>query len=394
MKNKLKEETSNGLKKILSLVLFSFLLVTPIFAQELTSVESTGDSSNYELKGIKVDQITEAPSALGLWWRGVKENVSLALTFDPVKKAEKNLKYAEERMQIAEKFSDLGENVKNQIKNQEKIQQNIEKAQKFMKKVELKKEKWLGDKNQEKVNNLINNIASHQVRKEVIFDKLEEKLSSNEDNQQNGKIDKNKELELEKIIDLRDKGLKNSQRLINAINNKNISENVKEHLQGVKEKIKAHSMEIDNYKKVKEQLKSKAKEGVKDISEDLKSLIKERKEQIRVHLEDAKKIMPSLGNTINNNIKPDSINRRELEKNIIQNRKDESKEDGSNIRNREINQEPVLIQKKCQNFPPPSFCPGGTKDIIVIGSDENGCKIYACNSNQIDDSAKIIQQDR
>jgi hypothetical protein len=36
------------------------------------------------------------------------------------------------------------------------------------------------------------------------------------------------------------------------------------------------------------------------------------------------------------------------------------------------------IEKICINFPPPSFCPGGTDDIVVTGTDSNGCSIYGC----------------
>ena len=35
----------------------------------------------------------------------------------------------------------------------------------------------------------------------------------------------------------------------------------------------------------------------------------------------------------------------------------------------------------CQNFPPPSFCPEGINDVIVTGTDNNGCSIYGCKSN-------------
>ncbi|MFA6160114.1 MAG: hypothetical protein WC678_03445 [Parcubacteria group bacterium] len=35
----------------------------------------------------------------------------------------------------------------------------------------------------------------------------------------------------------------------------------------------------------------------------------------------------------------------------------------------------------CQNFPPPSFCPSGTEDIIATGTDSNGCSIYGCKSS-------------
>ena len=36
------------------------------------------------------------------------------------------------------------------------------------------------------------------------------------------------------------------------------------------------------------------------------------------------------------------------------------------------------IHKLCQNFPPASFCEGGKKNIIVTGTDEQGCSIYGC----------------
>ena len=36
------------------------------------------------------------------------------------------------------------------------------------------------------------------------------------------------------------------------------------------------------------------------------------------------------------------------------------------------------IVAECQNFPPPDFCPGGTGEIIITGTDSNGCAIYGC----------------
>ncbi|MEI6587694.1 MAG: hypothetical protein WCO05_01965 [Candidatus Moraniibacteriota bacterium] len=38
----------------------------------------------------------------------------------------------------------------------------------------------------------------------------------------------------------------------------------------------------------------------------------------------------------------------------------------------------IDVAKQCQNFPPPSFCPGGVGDIIVIGNDSDGCSTYGC----------------
>ena len=41
------------------------------------------------------------------------------------------------------------------------------------------------------------------------------------------------------------------------------------------------------------------------------------------------------------------------------------------------------IEKTCENFPGPSFCPGGIDDIIVTGTDANGCSEYDCVSKQV-----------
>ena len=42
------------------------------------------------------------------------------------------------------------------------------------------------------------------------------------------------------------------------------------------------------------------------------------------------------------------------------------------------------IQPSCLNFPGPSFCLGGIDDVIVTGTDDEGCSIYGCkNKTQI-----------
>ena len=41
---------------------------------------------------------------------------------------------------------------------------------------------------------------------------------------------------------------------------------------------------------------------------------------------------------------------------------------------------PAAPAAACQNFPGPSFCPGGTSNIIVTGTDANGCSTYGCKS--------------
>ncbi|MBU4536714.1 hypothetical protein KJ603_01590 [Patescibacteria group bacterium] len=82
------------------------------------------------------DVITEKiPSSFGLWWRGVKENVSLAFTFNVEKKFEKNLQFAEERMELAERIIENSDSEE----VTEKAQEMMTRATAFMEKAEIKK---------------------------------------------------------------------------------------------------------------------------------------------------------------------------------------------------------------------------------------------------------------
>ena len=58
----------------------------------IQAVETTDDEviTEYEvLEDVEVDEIKEAPGGFGLFFRSIRENVSLALTFDTDKKSEK-----------------------------------------------------------------------------------------------------------------------------------------------------------------------------------------------------------------------------------------------------------------------------------------------------------------
>ena len=55
------------------------------------TTEATADVNTEEsLDGITVEEPASAPSGLGLFWRGLRERVTIALTVDPVKGRETN----------------------------------------------------------------------------------------------------------------------------------------------------------------------------------------------------------------------------------------------------------------------------------------------------------------
>lgn len=227
-----------------------------------------GDIKEVEaLKGLPVDKIDKIPSDFGLWWRSVKETLTLTFTWDEMSKAEKSLKFAEERMRVAKL---IAEQAPDDAKAQEKAQKMIEKAQKFLDKVEAKKDKWSKDKSQEKIDKLVANIATQQSNGDVIMDELEKKLSGDG---------------AQTISDLREKGAAASSRLLGAIANENISAETKAHLEEVKARIEAHAAEVKQYNADRKVLQEKIQNGDTSAKEDLQALKAERQTQIQVRTE-------------------------------------------------------------------------------------------------------------
>lgn len=228
-----------------------------------------------ELEGMVVEEPKEVPSGFGLWWKSLKEKVSIGLTINPVKKAEKQLQFAEERMRLAELMAQKAEDQKTQVR----IHRMIGQAQEMMEKVEARRDR-LVQQNDERARRLLRNIATHQVRREVIMDKIEEKLPGEA---------------VEKWEELRDEVSQSGRRLINAINNENVPTEVREHLQAVKDRIEAHAEEIRQYRerrlKLMEQFKT-GDEGAKEqVKEQLQELRQDRVDTLherRVNYEEKK----------------------------------------------------------------------------------------------------------
>jgi hypothetical protein len=231
----------------------------PISELDIDVDAKTGTAVDTSLEGIKLNVPEKAPSALGLFWRGIKEKISIGLTLDPVKKAEKQVKYAEERMQIAEKISASS----NDPTVQAKMEKVVEKANDFIAKVEEKKEEWV-NKKEDKVQQLIKNIAVHNIRRERILDKIEEKLPDQM---------------IEKFQEKREQVLETNKRLLNAIQNKNIKEDVKQVLEMTKERIEQHAEEVKEFKEEHKQLMQDVFAGDEAAKAKIEQIREERKEE-------------------------------------------------------------------------------------------------------------------
>jgi len=217
------------MKYILGLLSLSLLLVSPALATEdvvedgvtTTDTEVVGEvvvELTNELEGIEIEVAEKAPTRFGMFWKNVRERVSLVITFDPVKKAEKQLKFAEEKMQIAEKLLDSGDVSE---KRQEWAEKIIERADELMARVEEKKEKWLENPD-ERAQRLFKNVITHQVRKNQVLDRIEEKIP---------------EERMEKFMELKEKILENSDRVIKVLKSDNIPEEMQKYVEIVREHI-------------------------------------------------------------------------------------------------------------------------------------------------------------
>ncbi|OGH88212.1 MAG: hypothetical protein A3J93_00530 [Candidatus Magasanikbacteria bacterium RIFOXYC2_FULL_42_28] len=243
-------------------------------ATATAEVTVADDYAEPELEGVTVAEPTKVPSAFGLWWRGVRENVSVALTFDPVKKAEKRLVFAVEREKLAEYIA----NNATDEKVKAKATQMLEKAQEQMAKVAELKEKF-ANKTDERATRLMKNLATHELRREKVMERLEEKLPEAR----------------EKLDELREKGLEAGGRLLNAINNENLPPEVKEHLEAVKIRVEATAESVKQFRLERKEILDGVKDGDEATKEaarqELEKLQAERKtemEGIRVDFKDSR----------------------------------------------------------------------------------------------------------
>mgnify|MGYP001570933074 CR=1 FL=1 len=213
------------------------------------------------LDGVEVTEVKSVPSGFGFWWSNVREWVSTGVTFDPVKKAEKQLKFAEERMRLADYI------IQNSTdpKAQEKAQQMLEKANSHIQKIEERKDNFV-NKTDERSQKLLRNIAKHNLNKQRILEKIEDKLSP----------EKLEEFQrLRKAFEEKDKNFLNDLQ-----NNPNIP-------QEIKDRVKDVLLRVENTHKIREEFRiqqkailDEIKAGNQDAKEQFEKLREERKQNL------------------------------------------------------------------------------------------------------------------
>jgi len=228
----------------------------PVLAEETT----TADQSEV-LEDMGVETSDKPISSFKVFWHNVRDNVSLSLTFDSVKKAEKELKYAEKRIRWANTLAESdNENA------QERALKLSARADEYMIKIEEKKEKLL-EKADERTNQLLENITKHQSNKMKVWDKLETKIP----------VEK---LEDFSIIRENVEGHE-KQFLENLLKNDKVSEEVREKLTEKKMEFEVRINSRQEFIKENKGFLERVKEENSSISDEERKIMEEKREEMK-----------------------------------------------------------------------------------------------------------------
>ena len=127
------------------------------------------------LDGVEVDEPDNIPSGFGLWWQNLRERIALGLTFNSVKKAEKQMAFSAERIKLAEYM--LANSADEGVR--QKAQEMLERAAEYMEKIQERQNEFVQNAGQDRrIQALLQNAAKNQLNVERIFEKLEDKLSA------------------------------------------------------------------------------------------------------------------------------------------------------------------------------------------------------------------------
>ncbi|MBI5369745.1 hypothetical protein HZA85_00935 [Candidatus Uhrbacteria bacterium] len=236
---------------------------------QVEALASQAQEAEPTYDGITVEEPQQAPSGFGLLWRGLRERVSLALTFNPIKKAEKAMKFAEERMLIAEKV--LDKSTDDQAKEQAK--KMLERADQLMERVKSSQQDALQTGEESQTTRLLKNRATQFERQQKILDRIEQKTGEEGDD----------------VLELREKFAERGKELEQAINNEQVPEEVRAHLKDVKEKIEAHAQEVQTHVEQARELMQQIQQGSEDAAAKLEALRQERRDQLDKQMEEGKK---------------------------------------------------------------------------------------------------------
>ncbi len=362
----------------LSLVLIFSFNITKIKAQTTTN-DNINNKSEFEfmemsLENIEVETPNKVPAQLGMLWQNLKENVSLFFTFDPVKKTEKRLRYAERKLQLVKK---LTEEKKLTDYDRERIEKIVSRANKLFKKVIDNQTKWEKKLNQEKLQNILVNIARHQFNQEMVLSHLETRLGP------------------EKVLPLRNKSVNIQNRVLNILKDKEKvlqKEELKKQVQIIREFLNQNRDNLETYKRELKKLNSRVKVGdnqAKKLIQDLNQLrSKTVKDELRQQTRQIKSKLQSVDKNLFRTLKTNSNVNVKVKNNLKNNGDNEEIRAKVRTKIQEIRQENQKLRNEIKEETKED-----RQEVRQI-KQELKQKVKTQVQEQIEDRVNLKQQDR
>ena len=220
-----------------SLLIFGLFAGLSVLAQEDTNI---GDEITAEDLGISEPKVL--PDNFFYFFKNFWRGVRLTFTFDPVKKAELQLRHANERLIEAKKMAE-------KTNKEEFVGKAVEKYQKEMDKLQTRVEKFEEKAaDNPKIESFLDRFTNTAMKQQVLMEKLEEKISHNPK-------------ALEKIKEAKEQVLENHSQVIERLEDK---DKIQERLEKNIQEMKQENMPTDLEQKM-EQAREKIRQRVEAI---------------------------------------------------------------------------------------------------------------------------------
>lgn len=227
----------------------------------LAQTQDTETLTDPAYEGIEIDTPQETPSRFRLFWRELRERVSVALTVDPSEKTDKSLKYAEERLLLAER---LFENAQDE-RSREQAYAYLEKAKTWLERMRAAQVKAL-EQRQDDAERLMRNQAAQFERQRRVMDRIEQNLD---------------EEDRRRVMEFREQMIEEHRRLTNAISNEQVPERVREQLSEIRTRIETHAQEVREQAQKWKELVEAARSGDAEAQAELDAFKERRKKASR-----------------------------------------------------------------------------------------------------------------
>lgn len=209
---------------------------------------------NITSEDLEISEPSVLPSNPFYFFKNSLRGIKSALTFNPVKKAELKLRFADERLIEAKK---MAESLENSEKASELVEKAIEKYEQETEKIKNRIEKFENIE-KEKIEKFVERFTDHQIKQQKLIDRIENKLT------EKGIAPE----KIESIIKHKQKAMENfANGVLKVVN----PEELKNKLEKVMEEAKGsdfkHFKNLEILENLEERIPDEAREAIKQAQE-------------------------------------------------------------------------------------------------------------------------------